>query len=650
MTRQRNTQMTTTIRNSEHTKPDAAPPESPKPRRSSKYPTPRGLIHAAVYSAFSLGVRTVEGAMGGSTVAPAQPLPTNRMLLTTNSACARDRRNAATAIHNGKVAAAHAHKITAEKHCLTPAQKREAQQFETAFQKAEKQLTAAKHAGEHCRPHVTGTLPTLRIPPGCKPVPKPIASKHPTHPTPRPVAKVPTPVPVESAPVPVPVVPSPVPVPVPVAPVPVPVVPSPVPVPVVPDPVPVPVIPDPSPVPSAPVVVSPVPTPVGPTPAGSSCADGALFEPGPSLAVSTDTGGPFRSFAVFNPTNTGETIAILDNSQLSLVPFSPGSGFGDITTYPDVLGSIMGGGGKLDGSPYESLVFSQFVSTDVSSTSTINILRGGANGLTLQLIHTVEDAAFNAVRFGPIKPGMVDSVFAVGNGSTDDQVKVLLNDGTGTLTLGQVLVVPTIGTLDVAVADMNLDGINDLVTLGAQVVNNVYGFAVGVSLGNGDGTFNAGTIAPTATSSLSAGQVLTLTIANVGGSMGPDVFVSVGQDGYDSPPFLQQLQNLGGGNLAAGQRIFVGSGGGAAVSADFLSTGHVAIVTAGYFAGSNGGLVQNFDFHLSQGNGQFYPPSSIASLPQVIGFMSLANLQGKGRTDLAMADDSGNVRTFTLCA
>jgi len=102
-----------------------------------------------------------------------------------------------------------------------------------------------------------------------------------------------------------------------------------------------------------------------------------------------------------------------------------------------------------------------------------------------------------------------------------DGVAVLFGDGKGTLTPG-----PTSATgiyfysSDPAAADLNGDGAVDLVTAGGQGVNGPYG--IGVSFGNGDGTFQTAVFYQTG-SDKSLGNVL---LADFNGDGIPDVAVA----------------------------------------------------------------------------------------------------------------------------
>ena len=692
--------------------PDAMLTKSTVPR-CSKYLRPMNVIYATLFGNFVLAFLAVDGAMERPALALAVQTGHRRML-TAKSVCKKDQQAASNTVRSGKNAKKAIEKIVQSKHCLYAAQAHKLRPFLSKFRKAQAQLAATKHAGKRCHPHIEGTLSTLRIPPLCQhqtspkhvthptahttsprhathPTAHTISPNHVTHPTVAPVQKaVPTLVPVNSNPVlvvptPVPIDPrmAPAPVPIYLTPTPVPIDPrmAPTPVPVDLTPTPVPVTSSPVPVTLSPVPVTPLPMPVAPlpTPSNPSCSDGAPFKPGPSLSVTTDTGGVLRSFVTFNPTNgDADSIAYNDNEHLYVVPFSLTTGFGKPIAYDDALGTIMGARGRLDGGPYESLVYSQF-DTDAGGSSTINVLRSGPSGVTLQNIYSVDYAGFDVVKFGAIKAGMVDNIFAASSGgSASDQILVFLNDGTGDFTLKQTLALDSdvLQTLDMVVTDVTQDGINDIVTLVAKSFQDNIIYAVGVSPGNGDGTFALGTTtltgdifqlsamtssAATTSALADAGgseapapavsdsqQPTTLTVADVGGSLGPDVFVSVAQGSAGNLPYIDQLQNLGGGNLAAGKKIFVGTGGNAAVSADFRASGHIDFITTGYLEDYDE-ISTNMDFHPGAGSGKFGPPTSIATLGNVTNYMSLANLQGQGPTDLAMADGYGNILTFLRC-
>jgi hypothetical protein len=169
------------------------------------------------------------------------------------------------------------------------------------------------------------------------------------------------------------------------------------------------------------------------------------------------------------------------------------------------------------------------------------------------------------------------TISTMDEGTYNSYIEVLPGQGNGTFGDGLLTAVPVNGVI--ALADMNGDGLPDLVLSGLN--NNTLQDSTGVLLSNGDGTFHAGNFL---TSPYWTGAVA---VADFNGDGHPDVVVL---------PLGQQLVTFTGdghGNLTAGP--IYGAGAGAwtnLVTGDFLNNGKPGLAFGNSVAATVG-VVQN---------------------------------------------------------
>ena len=148
---------------------------------------------------------------------------------------------------------------------------------------------------------------------------------------------------------------------------------------------------------------------------------------------------------------------------------------------------------------------------------------------------------------------------AIGNGST---VSVWIGNGDGTFPTALADSAQTQATF-ILVADVNRDGVADLVTLSA---NN----KVSVQLGNGNGTFQA------PVSTFAAPSAASVAVGDVDGDGSPDLIIGYAPVGAGSN--LEVRSGLGTG-LFGMARTYLQSGGTAIVIGDFNSDGRADLLT-----------------------------------------------------------------------
>lgn len=150
-----------------------------------------------------------------------------------------------------------------------------------------------------------------------------------------------------------------------------------------------------------------------------------------------------------------------------------------------------------------------------SATSTVSVLvNGGSGTFTVSSLGAGVGPDFGAV--GDLTgDGKAD--FVAANTTSTAGLTVGLNNGSGVFSKGNTYALPTGSSIaeGASLADVNLDG-----RLDALVAVNTTGFAL--YLGNGDGTFEAGTLVSTGTSSLPYG----LTTSDLNGDGKPDVVLT----------------------------------------------------------------------------------------------------------------------------
>jgi hypothetical protein len=215
--------------------------------------------------------------------------------------------------------------------------------------------------------------------------------------------------------------------------------------------------------------------------------------------------------------------------------------------------------------------------------------------------------------------GLPDLVVA--NSSTND-VSVLLGNGDGTFT-GQRRFAAGTSPVAVAVADVNGDGHPDAITVNRSGT-------VSVLLGNGDGTFQAPQSFATGGSGAAS---LAVVVADVNGDRRPDLVVANTSAGFNT---VSVLLGKGDGTFQAPQSFATGGSIGIFPGSQVLAVkdvngdGQLDLVVA-----NNG--TNDVSVLLGKGDGTFQAPQQFAtgSSPQAV---AVADVNGDGRLDLITAN------------
>jgi hypothetical protein len=207
---------------------------------------------------------------------------------------------------------------------------------------------------------------------------------------------------------------------------------------------------------------------------------------------------------------------------------------------------------------------------------------------------------------------------------TFDNVSVLLGNGDGTFQAAHDFPAGS-NPQSVAVGDFNGDGRLDL-----AVADYVFGnCSVSVLLGNGDGTFQAGRTFP---AGVGFGSVA---VGDLNGDGVPDLAVADSGDPLGRTSGVSVLLGNGDGSFQAARAFAAGSSPQSVALGDFNGDDRLDLAVANDFSG--GGSVSVL---VGNGDGTFQPPRSFTTGVDPAS-VAVADLNGDGRLDLAIADSGG---------
>ena len=249
---------------------------------------------------------------------------------------------------------------------------------------------------------------------------------------------------------------------------------------------------------------------------------------------------------------------------------------------------------------------------DLNGDGDVDLVVGCKGGVLRVMLNQGDGTMGAPVDYAGVPTLAVAAADLNGDGSVDlalggsDQLRLLINQGDGTLVPGEVMP----GTTDaVAIADMNGDLVPDLVTADQ--------FFLTVRLGMGGGTF-----APAVELSLGGAVYPALAVADFDGDGAPDVAVT-----YSNQVFV--AINVGGGSLVYAADYPEVQSPVAIVAADLDGDGAIDLATAtksGYEA----------SVLLNQGNGTFEPA---VRYPAGRRSLAAADLDADGDVDLALPNE-----------
>lgn len=359
---------------------------------------------------------------------------------------------------------------------------------------------------------------------------------------------------------------------------------------------------------------------------------------------------PAVSSAQF-PTIVGNgTAAFTPNSELNFAPavtYDAGGGNAVSVAVADVNG---------DGIP--DLVIANGCATDTCETyeGSVSILLGNGDGTfktavsygsggygtySVAVADVNGDNKLDIVLTNSCADHPVGQGFCLGDG--DGAVGVLLGNGDGTFQPVENYDSGGYGAISVAVADVNGDGISDVVVANQCVTNsNCDNGTVGVLVGNGDGTFQ--TVVTYGSGGYGAYSVA---VADVNGDGRLDILVSnnSGSNGDTRNGTVGVLLGSGGGRFQTA--VTYNSGGYSAYSiavADVNGDGKLDVVVANQCQSSTGPCIGEVGVLLGNGNGKFRGALTYGSGGYNADALALADVNGDGDLDVVVTNDCGESR------
>ncbi|WP_420382179.1 Ig-like domain-containing protein [Novosphingobium sp.] len=373
-------------------------------------------------------------------------------------------------------------------------------------------------------------------------------------------------------------------------------------------------------------------------PDGSPLQSG-LFQPTRGYEVSTASATYNGSLATGDFNGDGKPDVVLgDNNTVGLSGFTLflNKGDGTFAAQPIVAegdtGTLDLGVGDFNGDGKLDVVTAGIGNGDVA------VLPGNGDGTFAQPIYSATGNPAYALAVGDIDgDGKLDVVTA--NNYTNT-VSVLLGRGDGTFTVAPTLTCGN-GPISVALADLNGDGHLDIVTA------NSGDSTLSVFLGKGDGTFAA----PVSIATAAGGDPQNVVLGDINGDGIPDIMVA-----DESPGAIDVLLGNGDGTFRAGTPFVLATG----LQDEIVSgrSPGVRSLALGDLNGdgkpdllvglSDGGAVGNDLILIGDGNGGFayggrsvdnsnVDSSAIAVTPDVMGShpFAIADFNGDGREDYA---------------
>jgi hypothetical protein len=257
----------------------------------------------------------------------------------------------------------------------------------------------------------------------------------------------------------------------------------------------------------------------------------------------------------------------------------------------------------------------------------IDILMGNGNGTFQPAVNISTPGFVDSVAVADVNgDGIPDIVTGNWSGST---VSVLLGNGNGTFQAPvNYTIAPSAIVTSIAVADVNGDGKPDIIACNSNGSNST----VNVLLGNGNGTFQAPV--SYASGGYGGGGAPGMVVADVNGDGQLDIVLASSSSNTASVLF-----NQGNGTFGAPTNLAAGSGGFSVTVGDVNGDGIPDIVTTN--AGTNTNPGSTVNVMLGTGNGTFGAPQtySTGANTEPVG-VALATINGQ--VDIVTADSNKN--------
>ena len=379
---------------------------------------------------------------------------------------------------------------------------------------------------------------------------------------------------------------------------------------------------------------------VGAVSATAPCADGPAFCPGVVGVLLGNGDGSFRTAVVYaSGGQDAVSVAVGDvngDGKADLIVANLSGvvgvllGNGDGTFLPAVTRSVTGapvvltlrdvnGDGRLD------LVVAN--PEDANGNGTVDVLLGNGNG-TFQSPVTYSSGGHdaNSVATADVNgDGKLDLLVADTDVNGNGTVEVLLGNGDGTFQPRVAHGSGVFGASSVIAGDVNGDGKLDLIVASSCSTCTIG--AVGVLLGNGDGTFQ-----PAVTYSSGGSEASFLAISDLNGDGRLDVLVANGAG-------VGVLLGNGNGTFQAGRNYRPGGfSADAMVAGDVNGDGKADLVVASLCASNSNCSSGSVGILLGNGDGTFPAAVNYGSGGSLPLSLVLGDVNGDGKLDLIVAN------------
>jgi Bacterial Ig-like domain (group 3)/FG-GAP-like repeat len=247
----------------------------------------------------------------------------------------------------------------------------------------------------------------------------------------------------------------------------------------------------------------------------------------------------------------------------------------------------------------------------------------------------------------------------VAGGSSGTSFSTMLGNGDGTFQPAVVYQQNLGGSTTLAVADVNGDGIPDVIFNATQTTFGGNPYALYVALGNGDGTFKAPVATSDICSSSGFGPVIYVAVADVNRDGKPDILASCSNNAGTYPSNIFLLLGNGDGTFGAETSVSAGTYPTVIAVGDFNGDGKPDLAVGNNYAGG-----PTVSMVLGNGDGTFQSPVAYSdvdspfwttwSADQLSGYgnpsptpypqaIAVADFNKDGHLDLLVVDVSGQI-------